>query len=383
MHKAMADNKRRIPTIEEIERDDYVWDLGEIKPAVLTGDTALQNAGSQGPEPMPSLQANAEALKQAGISTKRYIPDAVPTEPAEPVATQTKEPAVTAAPSNPELDALGASHQNQMDALRNYNQQQYNNLGEIISAADAKMKEAQQKDEAARRRENAFRYISGLGDTLSSVANLVGTANDASHQQQKYNSHEVVKKAEAARKARKLEMDDLSKRLDEMKARQRELKASGSLEEAKLKASLDKEKAALLATQRKEAEEKKRYADTQAYRAERDKVEDAYRERRLNIDANKPTTDKSKIVKIMGDDGEMLDFDVSGFKNFDADYQRALASAIADGTSGLSEDELKAYNNAVKLAATDGDRALKEFFRTHTPKQSVIKRMGINNPRYK
>lgn len=282
MHKAMADNKRRIPTIEEIEKDDYVWDLGEIEPAVLTGDTASQNAGSQGPEPMPSLQANAEALKQAGISTKRYIPDAVPAEPAEPVATQTKEPAVTSAPANPELDALGASHQNQLDALRNYNQQQYNNLGEIISAADAKMKEAQQKDEAARRRENAFRYISGLGDTLSSVANLVGTANDASHQQQKYNSHEVVKKAEAARKARKLEMDDLSKRLDEMKARQRELKASGSLEEAKLKASLDKEKAALLATQRKEAEEKKRYADTQAYRAERDKIEDAYKEKTFN-----------------------------------------------------------------------------------------------------
>lgn len=212
-------------------------------------------------------------MHKAMTDKKRRIPTI------EEVATQTKETAVTAAPSNPELDALGASHQNQMDALRNYNQQQYNNLGEIISAADAKMKEAQQKDEAARRRENAFRYISGLGDTLSSVANLVGTANDASHQQQKYNSHEVVKKAEEARKARKLEMDDLSKRLDEMKARQNELKMAGSLKEAELKVAQDKERAKLLADQRKAEEEKRRFDENLAYRKERDKVEDAQKDR--------------------------------------------------------------------------------------------------------
>lgn len=173
-----------------------------------------------------------------------------------------------------ERDALVASQAAEAAALGAYNQAQYNNQGEIISAAEAKMNEAKQKDETARRRENAFRYISGLGDTLSSVANLVGTAHGAANQQQTYNSHAVVQKAEAARKARKLEMDDLSKRLDEMKARQRDLQAAGSLKEAELKARQDKETAALAASQRKAADEAKRYADTQSYRAMRDATED-------------------------------------------------------------------------------------------------------------
>lgn len=178
-----------------------------------------------------------------------------------------------------ERDALVASQAAETAALGAYNQAQYKNQGEIISAAEAKMNEAKQMDETARRRENAFRYISGLGDTLSGVANLVGTAHGAANQQQTYNSHAVVQKAEAARKARKLEMDDLSKRLDEMKARQRDLQAAGSLKEAELKVKQDKETAALAASQRKAADEARRYADTQNYRAMRDATEDWQRNR--------------------------------------------------------------------------------------------------------
>lgn len=181
-----------------------------------------------------------------------------------------------------ENDALAASHAAEASALSAYNQAQFKNQGEIISAAEAKWNEAKQKDETARRRENAFRYISGLGDTLSGVANLVGTAHGAANQQQTYNSHAVVQKAEAARKARKLEMDELSKRLDEMKARQRDLQAAGSLKEAELKVRQDKEKAALAASQRKAADEAKRYADNQSYRAMRDATEDWQRERTFN-----------------------------------------------------------------------------------------------------
>lgn len=181
-----------------------------------------------------------------------------------------------------EKDALAASHAAEASALSAYNQALFKNQGEIISAAEAKWNEAKQKDETARRRENAFRYISGLGDTLSSVANLVGTAHGAANQQQKYNSHALVEKAEAARKARKLEMDELSKRLDEMKARQRDLQAAGSLKEAELKARQDKETAALAASQRKAADEAKKYADTQAYRAKKDATEDWQKDRNFN-----------------------------------------------------------------------------------------------------
>jgi hypothetical protein len=77
-------------------------------------------------------------------------------------------------------------------------------------------------------------------------------------------------------------MDELSKRLDEMTARQREMQAAGSLKEVELKARHDKEKAALAATQRKAAEEAKKYADTQNYRAMRDATEDWQRERTFN-----------------------------------------------------------------------------------------------------
>lgn len=298
--------------------------------------------------------------------------------------TDTEIEALNAAQEQANIDMLEREYLQEAqtaeaDALRTYNDAQYANLSQINSKIEETINNAKQKDETARRREKAFRYISGLGDTLSSIANLVGTAHGAANQNQTYNSYDVVQKAEAARKARKLEMDDLSKRLDEMTARQRELKASGSLKEAELKANQAREMAKLVAAQREKADAMKVAADEKTYRAMRD----ARKDWEADIKANKPTTEKPSIIKVMGDNGEMLDFDVSGFKNFDADYQRALAAAIADGTSGLSADELDRYEKATKLATVEGDRALKEFFRTHTPKQSIIKRMGINNPRYK
>lgn len=285
-----------------------------------------------------------------------------------------------------ETEALAASHKTETEGLANYNKAQYANMGQILSDVQGKIDEAKQKDETARRRENAFRYISGLGDTLSGVANLIGTGHGAANQNQTYNSHAVVQKAEAARKARKLEMDELSKRLDEMTARQREMQAAGSLKEVELKARHDKEKAALAATQRKAADEAK------------------YKERRLRVDEQNakaamiraeayeygkenptPKTTKPRVVKVMGADGKMKDLDVAKFENFDADYQKALDASIADGSSGLSNEEIEAYQKAVKLAKADSDNALKEFLRTHTYRQSVIDRMsgtGANNPKY-
>ena len=285
-----------------------------------------------------------------------------------------------------ERDALVASQAAETAALGAYNQAQYKNQGEIISAAEAKINEAKQMDETARRRENAFRYISGLGDTLSGVANLVGTAHGAANQQQTYNSHAVVQKAEAARKARKLEMDDLSKRLDEMKARQRDLQAAGSLKEAELKVKQDKETAALAASQRKAADEAK-YKERQMQVDEQNAKAAMIRAEAYEYGKENPTpkTTKPRVVKVMGADGKMKDLDVAKFKNFDADYQKALDAAIADGSSGLSNDEIEAYQKAVKLAKADSGNALKEFLRTHTYRQSVIDRMsgtGANNPKY-
>lgn len=177
-------------------------------------------------------------------------------------------------------EALLDAQKKEAYAQRTYNQAMWNNLGEITSKIETTQKEAKANDETARRRENAMRYISGLGDTLSSVANLIGVAKGASNQNQTYNSHAVVQKAEEARKARKLEIDDLSKRLDEMMARQRELKAAGSLKEAEIAARQAKELAAQEAAARKAAIEENRYYDaleksavteaTSAYNREQD-----------------------------------------------------------------------------------------------------------------
>lgn len=169
-----------------------------------------------------------------------------------------------------ERTSLQSAQDAEMAGLQQNNQAQYSNLGQIVSDVEGKISAARQLDETAQRRENAYRYISGLGDTLSGVANLIGTANGAANQQQTYNSNAVVQKAEEARKARKIEIEDLSKRLDEMKARQRDIQAAGSLAEAQLKAKQSKEMAQLQSQQRAKADEAKRYADTQAHTAMRE-----------------------------------------------------------------------------------------------------------------
>lgn len=290
------------------------------------------------------------------------------------------------------LDALAATQKAEAEAQAALNEAQYSNIGQIISDVEGKIATAKQKDEATLKRENAYRYITGLGDTLSSVANLIGVANKASNQQQTYNSNAIVQKAEEARKARKLELDDLSNRLDEMTARQRELKAAGSLAEAQLKAKHDRE----LITEKNRIDRENREYQLKQKQLEIDATNAAANMTRANASetnaetkANKPaTTGKKpnpKYIKMMDDEGKMFNFDTSSYKDFDKDYQRALAAAIADGTSGLSDDEIKEYKEAVEYAKADSGNSLKEFLRTHTYRKSIIDRMngkGANNPKY-
>lgn len=183
-----------------------------------------------------------------------------------------------------ETAALNAAQTAETEGVKAYNQAQYQNLGQIVGDIQSKIDTAKAKDETAIKRENAYRYISGLGDTISSLANLVGTAHDASNQPQVYNSHAVVQKAEEARKIRKLEMDDLRKRQDEMNARLREMKAAGSLKEAELNAKHQKELIALQSEQRKLAEEQKRHEEKMAYQKERDAAQDALAKARMDVD---------------------------------------------------------------------------------------------------
>lgn len=148
-----------------------------------------------------------------------------------------------------ERAALAQAQKSELAGLQQNNQQRYNDLSQIVSEAEARLGELNQKDEVAQKRSNAFRYIAGVGDTLSGLANLVGTAHGAANQQQTYNGGMVAQRAEQSRKERKLEMDKISGRLDEMRAREKELKTAGSLAEAELKARQNREQLELKSKQ--------------------------------------------------------------------------------------------------------------------------------------
>jgi hypothetical protein len=75
----------------------------------------------------------------------------------------------------------------------------------------------------------------------------------------------------------------------------------------------------------------------------------------------------------------MISFDVSRLDDFDGDYQKALKVAIEKGTSGLTEQEIEAYNKAKKLADVGEGKALKAFFDNHTPREAIVEAM-IQNP---
>ena len=240
----------------------------------------------------------------------------------------------------------------------------YGNQAQIVKDIEDKISTAKTQDEAARKKENAYRYISGVGDTLSSLANLVGVANKASNQQQTYNSSRVVEKAEAERKARKLEMDQLSKRQDEMKGRLNDLKAAGTL---------------ALSKQRR-AENEAQYKERQFAINELNAMANLVRSQNYGKgkrDGNGTVTHigQRKYVTMMGSDGTTMQYDVTKYKNFKEDYYKMLNVAIKNGTSGLSEEEIKEYTNASKAALGKDNKRLKAFQYNHMYRQNIIDMM--------
>lgn len=216
-----------------------------------------------------------------------------------------------------ELAALQQAQADELGSLQQVNEQRYKDVGDIVAEAEAKLGTMKVDDETAQKRSEAFRYIAGLGDTLSGLANVVGTSFGAQNQQQTYNGGYVAEKAEQARKERKLEMDKISSRLDEMRAREKDLKASGSLAEAELKAKQAREKLQLNSQQRSEMQEAKRYSDSQTYRAERDAKEDWYRDRAYNrgVEEFNETMEYNKSRNTQQDDkdkGRYEEFNLGG-----------------------------------------------------------------------
>ena len=256
----------------------------------------------------------------------------------------------------------------------------YGNQAQIVKDIEDKISTAKTQDEAARKRENAYRYISGVGDTLSSLANLVGTAHSASNQQQTYNSSRVVEKAETERKARKLKMDELSKRQDEMKKQLNDLKAAGSLAISQAGVKQQKEQMELMSKQRKD-ENYALYKERQLAIDEINALANLTRSQNYgskgkgNGNGKVTHIGQRKYVTIMGADGKPVKYDITKYKNFDKDYMKVLDMAIKNGTSGLSEDDIAAYNEAAEAAMGKETGLQKEWFRTHMYRQNIIDMM--------
>lgn len=258
-----------------------------------------------------------------------------------------------------EADALAAAQQAELAGLQEHNTAQYENVGQIVGDIQSKINTATAKDALARKREDAYRNITGLGDTLSSLANLVGTAHGAANQQQTYNSHAVVQKAEEARKARKIEMDDLSKRLDEMTARQKDLKAAGSLAEAQMAVQHKKEQMTLKNQQEKEAREaeyKERALMIDQMNAQANIKRAEASETNAETKANNPTTrkpDKEHSFELEG--GERItipahkwtDTAITSVYSSIPDNLRTKRQRMRKNIAGIDEPEVDASGNPV------------------------------------
>lgn len=129
---------------------------------------------------------------------------------------------------------LKQGQKEQVDALTKAHDTQIDGVAGLVKAAEEERKTSRANDAEYQKKANAFRYIAGIGDAISGVANLVGTAHGAVNQQQHYNAPAIIQKAEAERQQRKLAMDKLNARIDELTLRGDALRAGRDAELAKL-----------------------------------------------------------------------------------------------------------------------------------------------------
>lgn len=299
----------------------------------------------------------------------------------EDAAKKLKEGLMTA--EEKEVKALQEAQQQQLRGEMNAADAQISSVADFLSTAEKERKAKLANDETARKRENAFRYISGVGDAISGVANLVGTAYGAANQKQTYNAPGLMSKIDASRAQRSQKMEDLNKKIDELRQRETDLKSAKSLREAQLNAAHAKEQLALKqqqeATAREEAWKKKEY-ELKVKDAETRRISAMASDTRAEAYANKPANTRDpRYRSIMGNDGAMSQIDVSSYNDFDGDYQKAFERAVKDieanpakaAEYGLTEEEIKKYKNESRDAGR-----IKEYFRVHTPRKAIVETMG-------
>lgn len=199
------------------------------------------------------MAADAKKKQEQEVQTPPVPQDSTPAPQPAPTISSEEQELVDS--NNQLLEATKASNQASINSVADF-------IGEYERQKQAKIAE----DETLRKREEAYRYITGLGDTLSGIANLVGVAHGAANQPQKYNSSDFMKKAEEARAKRKQNMEDLDKKIQEQRARLSQVKSAASLQEAQLQAKAQKEQ---LELRRKNAEAERTQANADRSFAEK------------------------------------------------------------------------------------------------------------------
>ena len=334
-----------------------------VASAPTTKASAQTDSVTNAPEAAVSA-AHTEA--PAGDADSTSV--ATPASTAQTATTGTEEPEDTYA-KNEKL--LKEQAEKRKEEVRTIYENEISGYDKLYEEAMKRKEALADLDKKKSKKENAYRYITGVGDLVSGFANLVGTAHNASHQDQTYVAPELVKKAEAARKERKLEMDALDKRLNEMRARKDALvtQRDTKLSEIDAKMVSDISKANL----QKASDE--RALNIQGMKGEVEKAKQAGRIQVAEIKAASSLNNKRLSIQTTqgGRVKNATFYDANGkpqvlnVYSID-DVGEEVVKAVNANKESWSESEKEEYNNAVNKATLsstyggDGGEALELFY---------------------
>lgn len=201
------------------------------------------------------------------------------TTPAPIVSTtQSVQPIV--APDNMvgEAQVLGPSESEK--AITKSYDDSISQLGLTIKDLEGRKAQAQQQDEVAQRRSRNMQMIAGISDGLASLANLIGVGQGGTNINMGTGAlTPLQQRVEAARLERKADIKDIDERLEQY---QRQLDQMKMQKGVAISQQRDKDKAFAF-EQARHAEDMLMKRAALAYQKERDKVEDAYKDKSLAL----------------------------------------------------------------------------------------------------
>lgn len=202
------------------------------------------------------------------------------TTPAPVVSTTQGELKPIETPDNMvgKVSALGPS-ESEKEITKSYDDS-ISQLGLTIKGLEGRKAQAQQQDEVAQRRSRNMQMIAGISDGLASLANLIGVGQGGTNINMGTGAlTPLQQRVEAARLERKADIKDIDERLEQY---QRQLDQIKMQKGVAVSQQRDKDKAFAF-EQARHAEDMLMKRAALAYQKERDKVEDAYKDKSLAL----------------------------------------------------------------------------------------------------